>query len=320
MSSYYTIKHARFVQKLRDSGKSWNEIEVAFEDKFGEYKSHDTLRVSTKRLLGGPQGKLIAQEKPKILLYDIETAPMLGYVWGLWDNNIALNQLEKDWHIISWSAKWMGEDKVMYEDQRNAKVFEDETIIVKKLWKLLNQADVVITHNGKKFDQKKLNARFLALGLQPPGKRKHIDTLQIAKREFAFTSNKLEYLTDKFCVKNKKSTHAKFPGFKLWTECMKGNVEAWKEMEAYNRMDVVSLEELYLKLMPWDNTLDFNIFHDREEAFCSCGSTEFNKNGFSYTSTGKYQRFACRKCGKEMRGNTNLLTKEKRKSLRKRVT
>lgn len=51
MSNYYSIEHAKFVQELREAGYSWVEIEKEFEKEFGERKSHDTLRISTKRLL-----------------------------------------------------------------------------------------------------------------------------------------------------------------------------------------------------------------------------------------------------------------------------
>ena len=65
---------------------------------------------------------------PRVLLFDIETAPILAHVWGLWDNNVALNQIIADWHVLSWSAKWLGDppSKVMYADQRNAKNIEDD--------------------------------------------------------------------------------------------------------------------------------------------------------------------------------------------------
>ena len=136
------------------------------------------------------------KNKPKILIYDIETAPILGYVWGLWQNNVGLNQIESDWYALSWSAKWLGspEDEVMYMDQRHAKNIEDDSKMLKDIWKLLDEADIVITQNGKKFDQKKLNARFIMHGMKPPNSYRHIDTLQIAKRVFGFTSNKLEYM------------------------------------------------------------------------------------------------------------------------------
>jgi DNA polymerase elongation subunit (family B) len=166
---------------------------------------------------------------PRVLVYDIETAPMLGYVWSLWENDVALNQLHSDWCILSWSAKWLNDDYVYYDDQRSGISEKNEKRMLKGLWKMLDEADAVITHNGKRFDEKKLNARFLALGLKPIGKKLHIDTKQIASQNFAFTSNKLEYLTDKFCVEFKKRKHAKFPGFKLWKECLaKLHGKRWK--------------------------------------------------------------------------------------------
>lgn len=260
-------------------------------------------------------------KKPKVLVFDIETAPMLGYVWGLWDNNVALNQLHSDWYVLSWSAKWLGDppSKVMYEDQRTSKNIEDDKKILKEIWNLLDQADVVVTQNGKKFDQKKLNARFVMNGMQPPSSYKHIDTLQIAKRHFGFTSNKLEYMTDRLCKKYKKLKHAKFSGFELWKECLAGNMAAWREMEKYNKYDVLSLEELYGILIPWDNTVDFNLYTDEAHYTCRCGSTKFRECGFHYTQTGKYQKYACKSCGTETRSSENLFSKAKRKSLRRRV-
>jgi hypothetical protein len=256
--------------------------------------------------------------KPKVLIFDIETAPILAHVWGLWDNNVALNQIDSDWHVLSWSAKWLDDppNAVMYKDQRNAKSMEDDKDILKDIWKLLDEADIVITQNGKNFDQKKLNARFIIQGFQPPSSYKHIDTKQIASKHFGFTSNKLEYMTDKLCTKYKKLKHKKFPGHEMWTECLKGNLEAWKEMEIYNKHDVLSLEELYHILIPWDNALNFNVYHDEEDHVCKCGSTTFIKNGFYYTSSGKYQKHKCKSCGAEYRDKLNLFSKEKRASLK----
>lgn len=259
-----------------------------------------------------------AKAAPKVLVYDIETAPILGYVWRLWDQNVGLNQIHTDWYILSWSAKWLGDapQKMMYMDQRKAKNVENDLEILKGIWKLLDEADIVITQNGKNFDQKKLNARFVLNGMQPPSSYKHIDTKVIASKIFGFTSNKLAYMTDKICKKYKKLDHAKFAGFEMWKECLAGNQEAWKEMETYNKHDVLALEELYNKLIPWDNSIDFNLYHDKEENVCKCGSTSFIKNGFYYTSAGKYQKHRCKDCGAETRDKENLLSKEKRKSLR----
>lgn len=256
----------------------------------------------------------------KVLLLDIETAPMLGYIWGLFDQNVALNQLKADWHVLSWSAKWLDDppDKVMYMDQRNEKSIEDDTRILRGIWKLMDEADVIIGQNSKKFDIKKLNARFIEKGFPPPSSYRQIDTLVIAKKHFGFSSNKLEYMTKKLCTKYKKSGHAKFSGFELWKQCLAGNKAAWKEMQEYNKMDVLSLEELYHKLKPWDNTINFNVFNDEEGMLeCSCGSTDLKRSGYVYSNSGKYQRYICQKCGKEHKDKENLLSAEKRKSLKK---
>lgn len=260
-------------------------------------------------------------KQPKVLIYDIETAPIIAYVWGLWKNDVALNQIKSDWHILSWSAKWLGDppEKTMYMDQRNAKNIQDDSIILAEIWKLLDEADIVVTQNGKKFDQKKLNARFIINKFVPPSSYKHIDTLELAKRHFGFTSNRLGYLSEKLCTKYKKLEHGKFPGFKMWEECLKNNIEAWKEMEEYNKYDVLSLEELYTKLIPWDSSIDFNLFHDELVNVCKCGSMDFKKAGFYYSTAGKYQKFVCNKCGAEDRGSENLFSKTKRKHLRRKT-
>lgn len=255
---------------------------------------------------------------PKILLIDIETAPILGYVWQLWDQNVALNQIKADWYVLSWSAKWLGTSprQVMYADQRKVKNIEDDSGILKSIWKLLDEADIVITQNGKAFDHKKLNARFILNDMKPPSSFKYIDTLILAKKHFAFTSNKLEYMSDKLCKKYKKLKHAKFSGFEMWSECLKRNPAAWREMEKYNKYDVLALEELYGKLIPWDNSINFNVYTDSLSHKCTCGSTDFVNNGCYFTATAKFQRYKCKDCGSEIRGRENLLSKEKRKSLK----
>lgn len=253
--------------------------------------------------------------KPKILIWDLETAPMLGYIWKLWDNDVALNQLHTDWYILSWSAKWHGDDKVMYMDQRNAPNIEDDRKLLKGIWKLLDQADVVVTQNGKSFDQKRLNARFILNGIKPPSSYRHVDTKVLAKRHFGFTSNRLEYMTKKLCKKYVKSSHAKFSGFALWKECLNGNKEAWKEMEHYNKYDVLSLEELYDIMIPWDNTINHSIFNDGEHV-CSCGSSKLQKNGTYYTNAGQFQRYRCTNCGAEYKSKENKLSPAQRKNIK----
>lgn len=253
---------------------------------------------------------------PKILLIDIETAPILGYVWGLFDQNVGLNQIHTDWHLLSWAAKWYGEDKMMYMDQRKAKDLENEKVILEGIWKLLDEADIVIGHNSKKFDVKKLNARFVIHKMQPPSPFRQIDTLAIARKHFAMTSNKLEYLADKLGCTLKKMKTKIFPGFELWKQCLAKNQDAFKEMELYNKRDVDVLEEVYEKLIPWDSSINFAVYNDGKH-ICSCGSTHLIKKGISASNSGLFQRYKCKSCGKSFQDKLNELPLEARKEMKK---
>lgn len=291
---------------LHDEGYTWKEL-----TKFFKKHTPNALRKAYYRNIRKPG--------LRVLVFDIETAPMLGYVWGLFDQNIGLDQLKEDWSVLSFSAKWLGssEKEVMYKDNRDAKDPRDDRELLKVIHSLLNEADVVLVQNGVRFDVPKLNARFVLNGMKPTTSYRVIDTFRIAKRHFGFTSNKLAYMTDKLCTKYKKQEHSEFAGFKMWKECLAGNLKAWKSMEQYNKYDVLSLEELYYKLAPWDKTINFNVYYTDMKDRCSCGNDKFEPKGFVYTNTGKFQRHVCSSCGKEYRDNENLLSKEKRKAMRK---
>jgi DNA polymerase elongation subunit (family B) len=256
--------------------------------------------------------------KPKILLFDIETAPIEAYVWDIWNQNIGINMIKQDWSVLSWSAKWLGDDakKTMYMDNRNEKNVRNDRKLLEGIRQLLDEADIVVGHNSDKFDIKKLNARFLLNNMQPPSSYRRLDTKKLAKKHFNLTSNKLAYITDKLCTKYKKLSHSKFPGFSLWEECMNGNTEAWKEMERYNRYDTLSLEEAFLKILPWESASLFQTFMDSDIDICTCGSIHFTENGYYHTSTGKYKKYKCNNCGAEARDKKNISTNEKRAIVR----
>lgn len=299
-------------RELRDQGLSGRTIAGMVG------KHHSRVNRYFKKLdseTSNSVSDVIGKSKPRILIYDIETAPLLGYCWSLWQNNVSLNQIHSDWHVLSWAAKWLGEDTVYYQDQRNAEVIEDDYEILQGIWEMLDQADFVITQNGKKFDQKKLNARFVIHGMKPPSTYRHIDVLQITKAQFGFSSHKLQYMTDTLCKKYKKSTHAKFAGFDLWKACMEGNLEAFCEMEHYNTLDILSLEELFLIVAPWDARLPvFDVYRDDVVE-----NEEWVMDGYVYSNLGKYERYRNTKTGQQRRGQENLLSKEKRKSLMRNI-
>lgn len=313
-----TPRQQEVIDAIREHGSQVKASEV-----LGISQAATTTRlkdaIRTAALRGYDKANL---GKPQMLVIDIETAPMRAFMWSLWQHGFGLNMVASDWYMLSWSARWVGapEGVTIYRDIRDCYDGEDDATILGDLWELLDQADIVIGQNSKRFDVKKINARFILQGYQPPSSFKQIDTLLIAKRQFGFTSNKLEYMTDKLCVKYKKLKHGKYPGMELWTECLKGNPEAWDEMELYNRYDVLSTEELYTILRPWDDTHpNFNLYSESLDITCKCGSTKLRMNGYAYTGLSKFQRYRCEDCGGEVRGRINLLSKDKRKSLRMNV-
>lgn len=263
----------------------------------------------------GLLGKEVVQpDGPRILLLDIETAPIEAAVWGLWQQNVGLNQIQRDWLILSFCAKWLGNSEVQYHDLRECSELDDSKL-VEMLYNLLNEADMVIAQNGKRFDVPKIQTRFIVQGYLPPRPFKVIDTLLMARQSFAFTSNKLEHLTDVLCT-TKKRKHSKFPGYDLWRECLRGNLEAWEEMRLYNIDDVVSMEELYLRLRPWYvGHPNVAIYRESEVPACpKCGSEELVHDGYHFTQAGKYEQMHCKSCGGWSRGRYTKNTLAQRKA------
>jgi hypothetical protein len=251
----------------------------------------------------------------RIATLDIETAPLESYTWGIWEQNVGLDMIKTEWSILSFSWKWLGE-KVAFHctGGRGAGKVRDDSVLMKELWSLLNEADLVIAQNGIKFDIKKVNARLIMHGFGPYSPVRVIDTLANAKRRFAFTSNKLEWQS-KYLTDSPKSKHKKFPGFELWQECLNDNPEAWKEMEKYNKQDVISTEKLYMRQRPWipnhPNIGTFNILGDVQ---CpTCGAAEIIEAGARVLQNGSYRQYHCRSCGAWSRGKKMLAVIEARR-------
>lgn len=244
---------------------------------------------------------------PKVLIFDIETSPMKAYVWKRWKENISLEQTISEWFMIAWSAKWLYGKTVMGEVLTPEEALnEDDSRIVKSLWELINQADVVVAHNGNAFDIPKMNSRFIIHGLPPTKPYFSVDTYRVAKRQFGFSSNKLDALAGYFGLAGKLDTD-----FDLWKRCLEGDAEALGYMLEYNKMDVKVLEEVYLKLLPWiKGHPNMNAFTDEEVVCTNCGSTEVEllEGEYYYTQVNKYQLLRCKHCGAIFRSRGSIGT------------
>ncbi len=242
----------------------------------------------------------------KILLLDIETAPNVAYVWGLWNENIPLARLVDSSYTLCYTAKWYGHKELIHDSVHT----NNPKRMVKGIYNLLNEADAVIHYNGLKFDIPVLNKEFVLQGLPPPAPAKQIDLYKVVKQRFRFPSNKLEYVVKALGLGEKHS-----PPFSDWVACMEGDKDAWARMEHYNKEDVVLLERVYDTVKPWiKQHANYSLY--AEGLVCpNCGSVEYQKRGFSYTGAAKYQRYNCKSCGNWFRGGVSVAGKPDHKFL-----
>lgn len=233
--------------------------------------------------------------KAKVLFIDVEMAPNLAYVWGKWKVNIGDNQFAEKSYLMSYAAKFLGDDHIYYEENRH----NNDSGLVHGIYNLLDQADIVVGHNIDKFDLPTILGRGVIHNFKPPSPYQTVDTLKVARKRFRFLSNTLAALCDEMGL-SKKGKHKEFPGFDLWLQCLKQNDKAWKEMKEYNIQDILSLEELYLRMLPYIDRHP-NVSREAGEEVCqcpSCGSDHVQMRGYRTEKSGlTYQRFQCQACG-----------------------
>lgn len=221
----------------------------------------------------------------KILVLDIETAPITAFVWRLWDQNVGLNQIVDNGGIICVGAKWLGEKECyLYSDWGDG---HDAMLLA--IYLMMEQADAVVTYNGDKFDLPKLRGEFLLAGLPPPPPLTSIDVYKAAKG-LGFISNKLAFIGPLMGLGSK----IKHEGFDLWVKTMAGDPLAQKRMSRYCIQDVRLLEKVYNKVKPYIKTHPF--LGDR--GVCgTCDGKVLHSRGFRRTKSFKVQRLQCQACG-----------------------
>jgi len=272
-------------------------------------------RRTVRRILGAQRRReYIGKREPKILLFDLETSPMEVFTWSLrvngWLNH---DNIIKDWSILSWAAKWLYDSHVISQvvTPEEAQQRRDKSIL-DVLWSLLDQADIIIAHNGIMFDEKIMNTRFLANGYSPPSPYQFIDTKQVLKKNFRFSSMSLDYANKYLNLDRKISTT-----FQLWKDCVNGDYTALNKMVEYNRQDVLALEELYLMIRPWIKSHpNLGVYTETIEPICpTCGSTRIVVRGDYGTPAGLFESYQCHSYGAISRGRKSILDKEQRSCL-----
>lgn len=251
---------------------------------------------------------------PNVLLLDIETAPMVLYAWSLFKPVFSHENIAHDWFILSWAAKWLHHSNVMGDVVTPEEAVErDDKRICESLFKMLDQADIIIAHNGKRFDLRKIQSRFLIHGIKRPSPYQVIDTLMESRKNFAHSSHRLDYLGKMLVQDEKHSTD-----FKLWIKCCGGDKESLAYMDKYCRKDVLLLEEVYMEIRGWIKSHpNLSMYVEADVPVCpTCLSEDLQENGEYVTMASAFTAFRCNNCGSYGRlRKSNLTPKERERTI-----
>lgn len=233
--------------------------------------------------------------KPKILLWDIETKPIKAWIWKPGSKINVTHDMIVDGQqtdIICICYKWLGEKKVYSLDWGLKK--QDSSKMIEDFTKVVEQADIIIGHNGDSFDMKHLNTQRLLKGQPPILWPTSEDTLKMVRKHFNFSSNRLDFLS-KTLVGGGKDRMT----FRDWVDIVEYKSDkALKKMIKYCKKDVELLDKVFSRLLPYvDLKVNRSIITNGHRDGCpNCGSKDLIKRGFALTRAGKYQRYQCKSC------------------------
>lgn len=219
-------------------------------------------------------------DKPRILFFDIESA--------------GVNALKSDLgFVIVFGYKWSDEKhaKVLTVDREGLRNFDDKKLLIQAS-KLFNEADLVVGHFASVFDRRFIQGRLLIQGLPPIAPTKLRDTCMIARSVANYSSNRLKHLAK---ILNLKHTKLENGWPNAWFQVMRGNTEALKGLADYCKGDVLALEDLYKRLLPFDNAHP-RMIEDRAKCATCGGKVEYR--GFAFANQNRYRRYICTDCGR----------------------
>lgn len=107
------------------------------------------------------------------------------------------------------SSKEPGKVRTLRQDQLNPGwrkgLRGNDRELVKRICKLVREHDVIVAHNGSRFDIPMLRTRALRWKLRPLQEVKLVDPCTIAFRKFKLRSNSLGRIADYVGIKDKKT-------------------------------------------------------------------------------------------------------------------
>lgn len=226
---------------------------------------------------------------PRILTIDVETSPALVWTFDLAADYINPANVVQPTRILCFAAKWHDEQRVQFYGENT----HTRRQLVEAMWGLLDEADWVITYNGRRFDLPHIRREFLQLGYRPPSPWIDVDLLPVMRKEFKFLSNRLGFITEQLGLDTKTDTG----GFTTWLKVMDGDPAAWKTFERYNKQDVQVTEQLFDYIRAYVRLPHAGLYTGRMHACAACGSDRLVPDGIVRSKVSAWLRLACSECG-----------------------
>lgn len=271
---------------------------IAAYNEHGSYrKAAKVLGVAKTTIHKAVQSQTINNGVPlpgmRRLFFDIETSPNLGFFWRPgYKIRLTHDNIVKERAIICICWKWEGIDEVhslTWDENQCDKAMLEEFV------KVAEKADQVIGHNGDRFDIKWFRTRCLFHRIQTRAKFDTIDTLKIARGQFNFNSNRLDYIGQFLGLGGKIET-----GYNLWKDIVLKNCpDAMHKMVTYCKRDVELLEKVHDEFKRYyEPKMHRAVATGGEKYDCpECGSPHSDYHGQRVTKAGTVKhRMRCKSC------------------------
>lgn len=252
----------------------------------------------------------------KVLTLDIETQRAVVETFDLWPKFIPIDRIHVPARILCFAAKWHDEEEVQFYSAWEDDDADGYRAMLQAAWDLLDEADVVVTWNGNRFDLQWFQGEFGRLQLGPPSPYRSLDLFVVAKRKFgrSLMSLKLDWSARQW-LGDRKLPHG---ATDLWHDIRYGTKQEKADgrqlMMDYCIHDTDLTDRLLDRYLPWTG-MNFALFDEDnvDRDVCpSCESPRLHKRGFFPTRTYMYQRYRCMDCGTWSRGRKMIYTTELR--------
>lgn len=234
----------------------------------------------------------------RILVVDFERLPGLAPVWQQRTDFLPA----RDWVrypstlCLAWS--WYGKRRTHF-----AAVWDDggHDAMVKTHWQLYDDADLVITYNGKRADNRWARDDWASAGLPAPRPWKDLDLYAVNKSLFGWDSFSLDHLCKRLGIEGKTGHYSRDDA----EAAANGDTKAQARLARYNRGDVRATTAAFEALRPWlaQRMPHLGLWSGHDRSCQVCGGTDFTPAGDVPAVTTVYAGYRCTSCGTLSRSN-----------------